>query len=350
MAEKLILTGPRTLEFRQATERKLEPNEVRLKSIISGISHGTELNLYRGTAPFFKKRFDPELRLFMNDDQASQQMYPTEIGYENICLVTEKGDGVTSLNKGDICHTYLPHGEMHIVDQEWTERWIDVLPEDVSIEEGIFVSLSTIALIGVHDAGIKVGDEVAIMGLGTIGLILAGLSRLEGAKRIIGVDPIAGRRDMGKVFGCDEVLDPEEVDVAWEIKKRVSSHKGVDVALETSGSYTGLQASLRSVRMAGRVVTLGYYQGSGSDLYLGEEWHHNRLNMISSMGVWDCPHRDHPLWDIKRLRETVLHLMSSRKLCLKGLITHRIPFREADSAYRLLDERPKEAIKVALVY
>jgi threonine dehydrogenase-like Zn-dependent dehydrogenase len=102
--------------------------------------------------------------------------------------------------------------------------------------------------------------------------------------------------------------------------------------------------------MGGAVVTLGYYQGGASGLNLGEEWHHNRLEMRSSMGVWGCPHRSYPLWDYQRLKNTVAELLGKRALSTRGFITHEFAFNKAQEAYHLIEEHPEETVKVVLRY
>ena len=104
------------------------------------------------------------------------------------------------------------------------------------------------------------------------------------------------------------------------------------------------------MRVAGTVVAAGYYQGEGPALRLGEEWHHNRVTMISSMGVWGCPHRDHPSWDRGRVHEMATNLLAAGRLRADGFITHRISFTRASEAYELIDQHPEQVIKVALMY
>ena len=83
---------------------------------------------------------------------------------------------------------------------------------------------------------------------------------------------------------------------------------------------------------------------------LGAEWHHNRVTLLSSMGVWGCPHRDHPTWNRDRIHRTALELLATGKLKTDELITHRIPFEQAAEAYQLIESHPEEAIKVILTY
>ncbi len=349
MPRELQLTAPRTLTLVPYEEASLGPNQVRAQALYSGISHGTELNLYRGTAPFHTKRFDPELRLFV--EAADHQPYPTKLGYEWVGRVIEVGEEVRDFQVGDLVHLPFSHRETHTfaADAQTSLGPVRPLPPDFPPERGVILALAGVALQAIHDAHIKTGDRVAVFGLGAIGLLTIQLARLNGAAWIDAVDPIPARRALAERLGADRTLDPTACDVGWEIKT-ASPHRGADVAIEVSGHYPALHQAIRSVRMAGTVVAAGYYQGEATALRLGEEWHHNRITMISSMGVWGCPHRDYPAWDRGRIHQTVIELTAAGRLHVDDLITHRIPFEQAAEAYKLIDEHPEEVVKVVLTY
>lgn len=349
MPRRLVLTAPCHLALETYEDVDLKPYEVKAQAIVSGISHGTELNLYRGTAPFHSKRFDPELRLFTEAEQETS--YPRGLGYEWVGCVSEVGEKATGFKVGDLVHLPFHHGETHMFrhDEETMYGEIKPIPSDLDPESASMLALVATALQAVHDAHVKLGDSVAIFGLGTIGLLAVQVARLEGATWIVAVDPIQKRRELAEEFGADSTLDPNACDIGWEIK-RDTPHYGVDTAIEVSGHYAALHEAIRSVRMGGTAVAAGYYQGGGSSLRLGEEWHHNRVTMVSSMGVWWCPHRDYPMWDISRVRDTAIDLLATGRLQTDSLVSHRIPFERAAEAYELIDHRPEETVKVVLVY
>jgi threonine dehydrogenase-like Zn-dependent dehydrogenase len=124
----------------------------------------------------------------------------------------------------------------------------------------------------------------------------------------------------------------------------------VDVAVETSGSSAALHGTIAAAGLGGRVVTVGFYQGGAPELRLGEEWHHNRLDMISSMGAWGAPHRDFPAWDRQRVARTVVDLLAAGRLDVDAFPLRHFPFDAAAEAYGWLDAHPDEAIKVVLTY
>ena len=194
MPYELLLTEPRSIAVRPYDEEPVAPNEVRAEAIVSGISHGTELALYRGVSPFDGKRFDPDLRLFVED--AESAAYPMRLGYEWVGTVTETGAEVRAQRVGDLVHLALPHRETHTFAVDDDRKPLTPLPAGLDPERGALLSSATIALQAIHDARVKVGDTVAVFGLGAFGLLAVQLARLSGAGWIAGVDPIAGRREL----------------------------------------------------------------------------------------------------------------------------------------------------------
>lgn len=348
MPRKLQLIAPRQVVLVPYEEATLGEDQVRAAAVLGGISHGTELNLYRGTAPFADKAFNSELRLFLPRTEAAPTM---GLGYEWVGQVTEVGAQVQTLKPGDLVHMLLPHAETHTFAAEGVlyRGCIEPLPAQVQPEEAVLLALAGVALQAVHDARIKVGDRVAVFGLGAIGLLAVQLARLNGAGWIDAIDLYPLRRALALRFGADRTLDPVGCDVGYEIKTS-SPHRGADVAIEVSGHYAALHEAIRSVRQAGLVVAAGFYQGGGAALRLGEEWHHNRVTMVSSMAVWGCPHRDYPLWDRARVHQVVTDLLASGRLRTDGLISHRVPFDRAAEAYELIDRHPDQVVKVVLTY
>jgi 2-desacetyl-2-hydroxyethyl bacteriochlorophyllide A dehydrogenase len=348
MPRELILTGPRTLELASYNDEPVAPDQIRAEAVVSGISHGTELALYRGVSPFDGKRFDTDLRLFVAD--AGAETSPMRLGYEWVGTVREAGAAVDAAGVGDLVHLSLPHRETQTVTIEDEARapWT-VLPRGVDPERASLLQSATIALQAVHDARVKLGDTVAVFGLGVFGLLAVQLTRLSGASWIAAVDPIAARRELAQGLGADAVLDPSVCDVGREIKV-AAGRSGVDVAIELSGRYAALHQAMRSARLAGTVVAAGFYTGApGDNLNLGEEWHHNRLTLVGSMSGWGAPHRE-PGWDRRRLRATALDLLGSGTLDVDELVTHRVAFARAAEAYELIDRKPEETIRVLLTY
>ncbi len=343
MPREFVLVAPNQLEWREYGEPLLSPGEVRVRSIVSGIKHGTELALYLGTTPFLGQRFDLECRLFLPTE--SVDFYPRRLGSWLVGEVIEVGEGVTRFRVGDLVHGGLPHRPTNVARVEQ----LYALGPSINPETALFTDPAIFALNAIHDSQLKLGDYAAVFGLGAIGLLAVQMARLNGARRIFAIDLIAMRRELARRYGADDTLDPAQGDVALEIK-RMTGNKGVDVALEVSGAYPALQQAIRSVQVGGLVVAASYYRGNASALSLGAEWHHNRPTLISSMAVWGCPHRSHPMWDLRRLERTAIDILERGLVSTEGMVTQRIPYSEAPKAYEMIAAHPDETIKVVLTY
>jgi threonine dehydrogenase-like Zn-dependent dehydrogenase len=348
MPNELLLTAPRAIRIGSYDDPVLGTDEVRAEAVASGISHGTELALYRGESAFGGKRFDLDLRQFVEAPET--EVYPMRLGYEWVGRVGAVGADVLGVEAGDHLHLTLPHRETHTVRivEDPSAPWL-VLPGDLEPERATLLQSAAIALQAVHDARLEVGDRVAIFGLGVLGLLAVQLARLGGAAWIAAVDPIAGRRELAEQFGAACTLDPGSCDAGREIKL-AAGRGGADVAIELSGRYAALHEALRCVAVGGTVVAAGFYVGgAGNDLRLGEEFHHNRLTLAASMSGWGTPQRQ-PGWDRRRLRAAALDLLTDDRLDVDAFIAHRIPFEQAAEAYELIDRRPEDTLRVVLTY
>ena len=110
MPRALVLEGPRAVRLLDEAPRAVGDRDVRVRALVSGISIGTELSLYRGTSAFADRMFDRDLRAFVRPDPP-RPAYPATMGYEMLGVVEEVGSGVTELEPGDHVHAGPPHRE-----------------------------------------------------------------------------------------------------------------------------------------------------------------------------------------------------------------------------------------------
>jgi threonine dehydrogenase-like Zn-dependent dehydrogenase len=210
---------------------------------------------------------------------------------------------------------------------------------------GIFSQIGAISLNGVLDAAIRIGETVAVFGLGTPGQIVAQLAKRSGA-RVIGIDPLPLRRDMAHGLGAvDETLSP--ADGVAEHIRAITNKRGADVCIEASGAYSALQEAIRTAAYSAKVVSMGFFQGAGQALYLGEEFHHNRVNVVCSQIFGVSPDLTYR-WNTERLVRTAMNLQAEGVLNLRPVITHVLPFSESAEAFRICDMEPETAVQVVL--
>src|ERR671920_2181997 len=148
-------------------------------------------------------------------------------------------------------------------------------------------------------------------------------------------------------LGASTVLRADHPGGAGAAIRELTGGAGVDAAIELSGSDRALHEATRCVVVDGTVAASGFYQGGAAHLRLGEEFHHNRLSLIASVGSWGAPDRHAPLWNRRRVLDTAARLLFTDRVAVDGLLDRTFPFEEAPAAYRWLEEHPHDAVKVA---
>jgi 2-desacetyl-2-hydroxyethyl bacteriochlorophyllide A dehydrogenase len=335
---------PRAVVLEEYADPPLDRGEVRLATLFSGISAGTELTQYRGSNPYLAKRWDGERRLFV--DGPTSLAYPVRgVGYEEVGRVVEVGPEADGVREGDVVYGTWGHRSTHVVQAEWAAA--RTLPDGLDPVAGVFSRIGAIALNNVLDADIHVGEWVAIFGQGVPGLIATRLATLNGGS-VIAVDALDARLDLARRMGAVEVVDVRAQD-AGEVVKALTDGRGADVTIELSGVAAALHSAIRSTAYNSRVVASSFYQGGATALHLGEEFHHNRIEIVCSQISGLSRRLDHR-WDLRRLERTFMRLQAEGRVDAEPLITHRFPVAEAAEAFALLDERPHEAVQVVLVF
>lgn len=348
MERVVQFTGPRQVEVAEHERAPLPPGHLRVRTRYSGISAGTELTAYRGTNPYLTRTWDPEARLFR--EGAAGIEYPVAgWGYSEVGEVTEVSPelaGTPGLPApGDTVWGIWGHRSEGIVP---AERMIGhVLPTGLEPLAGAFARVGAIAHNAVLASDIHVGEDVAVFGQGVIGLLTTRLARLNGAW-VTAVDALDGRLDTARTYGATSTLNARTDAVAERIREATDG-RGADVAIEISGVYPALHEALRSVAVGGRVVASGFYQGDGAGLRLGDEFHHNRVQLICSQ-IGGVPPQLSGRWTVERLQQTFLSLVAEGLVDVKSLVSHVVRAEDAADAYTLLDERPADALQVVLEF
>jgi len=344
MGKVVVFTEPRKIGFDEYEDRALAANEVRLQTLYSGISAGTELTAYRGSNPYIHKRWDDKTKLFLPAETTSMKYPISGWGYEECGKVVELGQEVSKVKVGDVIYGTWGHRTHHVVNEDYASKRI--LPATLDPILGIFSQMGAISLNGVHDAAIRIGETVAVFGMGAPGQIVSQLVKKSGA-RVIGVDLIDLRLEMARKLGAIDIAIHGKGGNVGEQIKALTDGRGADVAIEATGFYTALHEAIRSVAYSAKVVAMGFFQGAGQGLYLGEEFHHNRINVVCSQIFGVNPELTYR-WNQPRLVETGMRLQAEGVLNLRPIITQVYPFSEAAEAFRICDYEPEKTIQVVL--
>jgi 2-desacetyl-2-hydroxyethyl bacteriochlorophyllide A dehydrogenase len=343
-------TGPRTVGLVEEEVAPLLPGTVRVRTLYSGISAGTEMTAYRGSNVYLTKQWDPAQRLFTAGGRSFA--YPvTGWGYSEVGEVVEGAPDLAGADRtaaglrvGDVVYGIWGHrSEAVLPAAALTGRQ---MPPGVDPVAGVFARVGAIALNAVLAADLHLGETVAIFGQGVIGLLATRLAGLSGA-RVIAVDNILPRLELAGRLGASLTLDAADDTVTVAEGIKATAPEGADVAIEISGSYRALHEAVRSTAPGGRVVAAGFYQGEGAGLHLGEEFHHNRIQIVASQ-IGGVPAGLAGRWTTERLHRVVMGLVADGSIDVAPLISHVVPCDDVVEAYRLLDEHPAQTLEMVL--
>lgn len=344
MPQVVQFTSPHHVELVSCPQEALRPDTVRVRTTYSGISAGTELTAYRGTNPYLTRNWNPERRLFTEGDPTFA--YPVVgWGYSETGVVVEVGSEVSDLKVGDHVHGIWGHRSEAVLPA--TALAGRTLPADADPLVGVFARVGSIALNGVLAAGTRLGEQVAVYGQGVIGLLATRLAVLSGA-RVIAVDAMPERLDVARAMGAHEVVLAGADGGAGAVVRDLTGG-GADAAIELSGSSVALHEAIRSVVVDGTVAASGFYQGGADALRLGEEFHHNRVRLVSSQ-ISGVPVELSTRWNQPRLVRAFMEQAVSGAVDTRSLVTHVTPADEVGTAFKLLDSGDPAVLQVVLSF
>ena len=321
----------------------LGPQDVRVQVEFAAPKHGTEFHALGGSA-FDCKQWDGDLRMFL--PRSGPAPVPSERGVGNIVVgrVCAIGDSVTRWTVGDRVFGHAGIRTEHVASEV---KWYSA--EGLSDVGAVCSDPAHVALVAVRDGNVRIGDTVAVFGLGAIGLLAVQIARAGGARRVFAVDPLPLRRAHAESHGADAAFDPSSRDAALEIK-RATRDKGVDVSVETSGSGKALHDAVRCIRQCGTIVHVPWGPQSCADLHLDEEFHLNRPTLIGSQAWagWENPDRSYPLWDHDRAFRAAVDLFRDGLITGEGIVTPIVAFTAAPAALAEAMEHPEKSIKLGV--
>jgi threonine dehydrogenase-like Zn-dependent dehydrogenase len=342
MPRELRAIAPRTPALCEYEDPPLQAGQIRVETRFGSPKHGTELHHYHGDRA--DVRYDPELQVFM-PVQDGGAPFPFRLGNIAVGQVVEVASDVEGVAVGDRVAGYGPLRERQV--WRWTANGaVRHMPERMTWQEAVCLDPATVALGGIRDGHVRLGDRVAVFGLGAIGLMAVQVAHAAGASWIAAVDPLAGRRAVAQQTGADLVLDPTQVDVGLAIRQALGG-QGVDVSLETSGSAHALHQAIRGLAFGGTVTLLAWYNEFKAGLDLGREAHINRPTFVFTRAESE-PHRDHPRWNNRRLADAAWELLAAGRLDCAPIVQPIVAFDDVVDAYREIDEHPERSVKLGV--
>ena len=336
----------------------LTPGCVRVRNAFSLVSAGTEratVNLAqqslvgkaRSRPDLVKRVVDTVKReglsAAMRKVQSQLDQWKT-LGYSCAGTIVEVGEGVTGLAVGDrvACagQDYASHAEMVAVPQNLCAK----LPESVEFEHAAFTTLGAIAMQGVRQADARIGEVVAVIGLGLVGQLTAQILKAAGCV-VLGIDVSAEACELAKRCGCDAAAVRTSGEVE-RIAAKLTNDFGVDAVIIAAAAATNdpIELAAKICRDRGRVVMVGVTgMEIPRDLFYAKELEF-KLSRSYGPGRYDPVYEekgiDYPIgyvrWTEQRNMEAFLNLLAAKRIDMVPLVTHTFTIDDASKAYELI--------------
>ena len=235
----ITFTGKDRVEVHPEDVREPGPGEVLVQATKTLISTGTE-------GIVLSRLFEP------GGHWDTWVRYPFHPGYSLAGRVAAVGSGVTSLREGDRVAVRQPHHQYVVVAQEAAVP----LPTGVADEDATWFGLAKIVQNGVRRAEHRLGESVAVIGLGPIGQLTVQYLRLLGAKHIIAIDLAPQRLELASAHGATNLINAAAAEAREDVL-RLTENAGADVVYDVTGAPSVFPSALRLLRRFGRLVLLG---------------------------------------------------------------------------------------------
>lgn len=336
----VIFAAPYTIDVHE--EQIPEPCEGQLlvQTLVSAISPGTEMLVYRGQMPA-----DIPLDATISALDGAFA-YPLKYGYAAVGRVIACGHGVDAGWQNRLVFAFHPH-ESHFLAAPQ-----DVLPvpDGVAPETAVFLPNMETAVSFVMDGRPVIGEQVAVFGQGIVGLLTTALLAQLPLARLVTLDRYPLRRQWSSRLGAYLSLDPAEPSIQAHLLAELQQDgvlTGADLAYELSGHPAALDQAIAAVGFGGRLVIGSWYGSKPVNVQLGGHFHRSHIQIISSQVSHLAP-RWHGRWTTARRLQVAWEQLAHCHPT--DLITHRFPIAAAAEAYRLIDQRPDQTIQVLFSY
>ncbi|HEX2992757.1 MAG TPA: zinc-binding dehydrogenase [Anaerolineales bacterium] len=305
------LTGPKEFQLQEEPLPALLPDEVLVRVTACGVCT-SELDLWEG--------------------KAGTDLYPRYPGHEVSGVVADVGKDVEGLTPDDRVAVWAPgrgFAEFVIVKAKYCFPAGD-LPLDLALAEPLACAVNTVEM-----ANLSLSDDVVIIGAGFMGNLVQKLVAMQGPRRLIVADTRPDALERALRLGATDVVDVTKESLP-EVVKSLTDGKGADAAFEVVGGQAPLTLLGEVTRMSGKVVIVGYHQGEPRQIPLGY-WNWMAFQILNAHFREETT--------ILRGMRIGMRLLTSRRMSLDDLVTHRFQLSEINQAFRTAYEKPQGFVK-----
>jgi bacteriochlorophyllide a dehydrogenase len=325
----VVFPEPNRVEIEAMETPDPGPDQVGIRTVFSGVSQGTERWSLTGRYGHF--------------DRDYSAYYPCSPGYQAAGVVDVVGSNVKDLSVGDHVfapgtrfldpnHKYAgPNTAAHSGYLVAARADVTRLDPGVDLAEASLYHMAGVSRHGVRLTKVQPGELVVVIGLGMIGQMSAQAARRVGA-RVIAADLIPRRIELAAQHSADRVVDANTESLEDVVHQEAAN--GADVVIDTTGDHRIFGRCLGLIHREGRIAMQGYYPDP-----IAIDFHPTHLQRPTV--TFPCG------WD-DQFNGDLADDMANGRIAIGPLITHRIPFRDAASAYQLVVEHPEQSLGMVL--
>lgn len=310
-----VLTAPKNFQFQDEQLTAPQPDEILVQVAACGVCT-SELDMWEG--------------------KVNSQMYPRYPGHEVSGVVAEVGHAVQGFAPGDRVAVWVAgrgFAEYVVVKSKYCFPAGD-LPLDLALAEPLACAVNTVEL-----ANLSLSDDVVIIGAGFMGNLVQKLVALQGPRRLIVADTRADALERASRLGATHVVNVTRESLP-EVVKSLTDGQGADVSFEVVGAQAPLNLLGDVTRMSGKVVIVGFHQGEPRHIPLGY-WNWMAFQILNAHFREEAT--------ILRGMRIGMRLLTSGRLSLEDLVTHRFPLNEINKAFQAAHEKPEAFVKSTIV-
>jgi predicted dehydrogenase/threonine dehydrogenase-like Zn-dependent dehydrogenase len=355
---KQVFIGPQGVQVRHLPAPTPADGELLVEVRYSLISTGTEVAALSSSAelPFRKALASPgglgkAMKHVRNhgvrktiEKALGKKGGAIAVGYSCSGVVLENGSGVEGLRRGDEVACAGSGRAYHAEVVAVPKNLVVPVPSGCTLPAAASVALGAIALQGVRRADTKIGETVAVVGLGLVGQLTVQILRAAGC-RPFGVDVEPQRVELSRTHGAERAFTPGEVSVEEEMR-RLTAGRGVDATIITASSKTDaiVQQAMEITRRKGRVVVVGdvglglkrspFYEKE-IDFLISCSYGPGRYDPAYEDGGFEYPY-PYVRWSENRNMSEYLRLVAQGLVQLDGITDREFPVDQAAEAYEEL--------------
>ena len=309
MNTQVRFTAPGEVELVSTEMPVCQPDQLLIRTLYSLISPGTE-------------------RAFLMGMDNTPQSYPMGAGYSTVAEIIECGTDSTGWQLGQRIAIPIPHQRLAAVPAARCH----LLPDNLDSRPATLFFLGAIALQGIRKARIELGEGVAVLGAGIVGLLAMQWARLNGAMPALTLDVQDTRLPLAEELGADAALH-----MTGDYMDRVQELCGgskPEVVVDATGHPAAVTSAFDIIAPYGRLVLLGSTRGNTPDVNFYRDVHKAGVTLIGAHNSIRPDRERRPgLWPVQEDEALALSCMATGRLQVDKLVSHTFSWEDAPAAY-----------------